>query len=68
MYGFLWGQLKTRAYATPDDNKKALHCTVDACQTICNCPGIPERVRRSMIRRVEACIEIHGEYFNNYYK
>jgi hypothetical protein len=52
--GFLpVGTPKTLVYAAPVDNEEALHHrTVDACQTIRNCPGIFERMLRSMIRRV----------------
>jgi hypothetical protein len=40
--GFLpVGTPKTPVYAAPVDNEEALHHrTVDACQTILNCPGI----------------------------
>jgi hypothetical protein len=38
---YLWGQLKTRVYAAPVDNKERLpHRIVGVCQTIRNCPGI----------------------------
>jgi hypothetical protein len=54
----LWEHLKTLVYAAPVDNKEALHHRiVDACQTIRNYSDIFERMRRSMMRRVEACIE-----------
>jgi hypothetical protein len=63
---YLWGRLKTLVYAAPVDNEEALHnCTVDACQTIRNYPGVFVRMRRSMMRRVEACIESHGEHFEH---
>jgi hypothetical protein len=62
---YLWGHLKPLVYATPADNEEALHCIVDACQTIRNYPGIFERMRRSMIRIVEACIESHGGHFEH---
>jgi hypothetical protein len=54
--GFLpVGTLKSLFYASPFDNEEALHHRiVDACQTIRNYPGIFERMRRSMMRRVEA--------------
>jgi hypothetical protein len=32
---------------------------VDVCQVVCNCPYIFERMRRSVMRRVDACIESH---------
>jgi hypothetical protein len=51
-------------YAAPFDNEKALHHRiVDACQTIRNYAGIFERMRRSTMRRVEACIESHDGPF-----
>jgi hypothetical protein len=60
----LWGHLKPLVYAAPLDNEEAFqHHIVDACQTIRNYPGIIERMRRSMIRRVEACIVCRGEHF-----
>jgi hypothetical protein len=50
----------------PVDNEEAFHHrTVDACQTIRNYSGICERVRRSMMRRVEACIEYHRGHFEH---
>jgi hypothetical protein len=63
--GFLpVGTPETLVYGAPIDNEEALHHRiVDACQTIRNCPGIFERMRRSMMRRVEACIESHGGHF-----
>jgi hypothetical protein len=36
------------------------HC--GACQTIRIYPGIFERIRRSMMKRVEASIESHGHF------
>jgi hypothetical protein len=57
---------KTVAYAAPVDNEMALHHPiVDACQSIRNYPGIFDRMRRSMMRRVEACIESHGGHFEH---
>jgi hypothetical protein len=60
--GFLpAGTPKTFVYAVPVDNGDALHhLIVDTCQIIPNYPGIFERMRRSMMRRVEVCIESHG--------
>jgi hypothetical protein len=53
---YLWGHLKTLVNAA---------LVVDACQTIRNYPGIFERMRRSMMRRVDACIESHGGHFEH---
>jgi hypothetical protein len=66
LYLYMWGNLKTVVYAAPVDNEEALHHrNVEACQTIRNYPGIFERIRRSTTRRVQACIESHGGYFEN---
>jgi hypothetical protein len=47
-------------YAAPVDNEEALYRrNVDAYQAISNYPGIFERMRRSMMRRVEACTDPH---------
>jgi hypothetical protein len=65
--GFLpVGIPKTLVYAAPVDNEKALHHRNMAdCQTISNYPTIFERMRRSMMRRVEKCIESHGGHFEH---
>jgi hypothetical protein len=63
---YLWGHLKPLVYAAPVDNEEALHHRiVDACQTIRNYPGIFKWMRRSMMRRVEGCIESHGGQFEH---
>jgi hypothetical protein len=63
---YLWEQLKTLVYAAPVENKEALHHRiVDGCQTIRNYPGIFEQIKRSMMRRVEACVESHGGHFEH---
>jgi hypothetical protein len=56
---------KTLLYAVLVDKEKALHRIVDACQTIRNYPGIFERMRRSMMKHVVACIESHGGPFEH---
>jgi hypothetical protein len=49
---FLWGHLKSLAYAAPVDNEETLHHrVVDACQTIRSCPGIFEWMQKFMMRR-----------------
>jgi hypothetical protein len=50
----LWGKMETLVSAAPVDNEERLHHrSVDACQTIRVYPDISERMRRSMMRRVE---------------
>jgi hypothetical protein len=62
----LWKHIETLVYAAPVDNEKGLHQhIVDACQTVRNYPGIFARMRRSMMRRVEACTESHGGHFEH---
>ncbi|EZA50509.1 hypothetical protein X777_10702 [Ooceraea biroi] len=62
---FLWGQLKSLVYATPIQNEEDLrNRIIDGCERIRNTPGIFERVRQSMERRVEACIMAAGGHFS----
>jgi hypothetical protein len=62
------GAPKHLVYPTPAENEEA-HRTVDACQTIRNHPAISERMRMSMMRRVEACIEnLMEDFLRTYYK
>jgi hypothetical protein len=60
---------KTRVYAAPVDNEEALHHRiVVACQTISNCPGILQRMRRSMMRRAETSVRSRGGHLGTYCK
>jgi hypothetical protein len=53
-------------YAAPVDIEEALHHRiVDALRTIRNYPGTFERLRPSMMRRIEACIKSHGRHFEH---
>jgi hypothetical protein len=51
-------------YAAPADKEEA-HWIVGTCHSIRNYAGIFERMRRSMMRRVEACTESHGGHFEH---
>jgi hypothetical protein len=66
-FGFyLWRCLETLLYAAPVDIEEALHHrTLHACQTTRKQHGICERMFRSMMRRVEWCIESYGEHFEH---
>jgi hypothetical protein len=44
---------------------KLHHSIEDACETIYNYLGIFERIRRSLMRRVEACFVSHGGHFEH---
>jgi hypothetical protein len=55
---YLWGHLRILVYAAPVDNE-------EACQTIRIYLSILERMRRPVMRRVEACMEYHGSNFEH---
>jgi hypothetical protein len=64
---YLWEHLQPLVYAAPVDNEETLHHrTVDACQTVYASPGIFEWLRRSMMRRVEVCVESDGDILSIY--
>ena len=55
---FLWGYLETLVYATPVDHVDDLLARiVDGCNTIRTTPGLLERVRESMLRRCQLCLQ-----------
>ena len=55
---FLWGHLKTLVYATPVDHVDDLPPRiVDGCNTIRTTPGLLARVRQSMLRRCQLCLQ-----------
>jgi len=63
---FLWGYLKNLVYATPVETVEQLQQRIfDSCRTIQNTAGIFERVRQSMVRRCNACIEAGGCQFEH---
>lgn len=63
---FLWGHLKTLVYLTPIQNEQELrNRIIDSCRTIQNTPGIFQRVRESMRRRLDACIQAGGGHFQH---
>jgi hypothetical protein len=63
---YLWKYLKTLVYAAPVDSEHALHHrSVDIYHTIRNYPVILERMRRSMMRHVEVCIESYWIHFEH---
>jgi hypothetical protein len=62
---YLWGRLNTLALAAPVDNEETLHHrTVDACQSMRNCPAISERTRRSVSRTaLNLMVDILGTFY-----
>lgn len=62
----IWGHLKTLVYSTPVQNVEDLrHRIIQACNEIRNTPGIFERIRRSMRRRLESCVLAGGGHFEH---
>lgn len=63
---FFWGYLKSLVYATPVvDENDLRNRIVDSSNIIRNTPGIFERVRHSMERRLRACIDSRGSHFEH---
>jgi hypothetical protein len=64
---YLWEHLKALVYAAHVGNKEALQRRIVDATVKCHfqLPRIFERLRGSMMRRVEACIESHGGYFEH---
>lgn len=62
---FLWGHLKHLVYSTATvDSPEDLRARIIAsCDTIRHTHGIFERVRQSLRRRIEACIDAGGRHF-----
>lgn len=64
---FLWGYLKLLVYTTRVKNKDDLrNRIVDGCNSIRSIPGIFERVRESMKRRLDSCIIADGGHFQQF--
>lgn len=64
---FLWGHLKSLVYTTPVETVEELRNRIMAsCNTIRNTPGIFERVRQSLRRRLEACVTVGGGHFEQF--
>jgi hypothetical protein len=60
---WLWGHLKTLVYLAPINDLEVLQQRVqNACQEIRVKPGIFDRVRTSVRRRAESCVEMHGNH------
>ncbi|KAJ4431746.1 hypothetical protein ANN_20350 [Periplaneta americana] len=64
---YLWGHLKQLVYGADIPDQETLHRRVmEACETIRHHPGVFERVRQSIIRRVHACLEARGGHFEHW--
>lgn len=61
---FLWGHLKSIVYSSPVESVEDLRVRIsNGIERIRQTPGIFERVRESMSRRLEACIGNEGRHF-----
>jgi hypothetical protein len=60
---WLWRHLKTLVYSAPINDLEGKQQRVqNACQEIRVKPGIFDRVRTSVRRRAENCVEMHGNH------
>lgn len=60
---YLWGHLKPQVYSAPIKNEETLHqLNFYECQTIRSRSGSFESVRKSVSRRVYACIDFGGTF------
>ena len=64
---FLWGHLKSLVYIIPIENENDLRNRIVAsCEAIRNTPGIFERVRQSLKRRVDRCSMAQSRHFQQF--
>src|SRR5678815_4633570 len=64
---YLWGHLKTLVYSSKIDTVEDLRLRImSGIETIKQTPGIFERVRQSMRRRLDACIGNNGGHFQHH--
>lgn len=61
---FFWGHLKSLVYATDIiDENDLRHKIFEGANTICQQPGIFQRVRENWFRRCQLCVERQGGHF-----
>ncbi|PSN44561.1 hypothetical protein C0J52_12439 [Blattella germanica] len=62
----VWGHVKSLVYATEVNSLEELRLRIEAAfQNVQNTPGLPERIRNSFQRRVQCCIQMHGQHFEH---
>ena len=62
----VWGHVKSLVYATEVNSLEELRLRIEAAfQHLQNSPGLPERIRNSFHRRVQCCIQTHGQHFEH---
>jgi len=63
---YIWGHVKSEVYSTPVTNVDELwERTVATFGAIRNRPGQLERVRESMMRRLNGCVAANGQHFEH---
>ena len=61
------GAFENSCLTTPVPNVETLRARiVDGCDTIRHSPGLHQRIRDSMRRRVDACILANGGHFEHF--
>jgi hypothetical protein len=64
---WLWRHLKTLVYSAPINDLEVLQLPIEnASQGIWVKPGIFDRVRLSVQRRAESCVEMHGNHIEHH--
>jgi hypothetical protein len=64
---YLWDHLNTANYAASFNKLQTLHHRiVDTYKTVRSCLDMYERMRRFIMRWVEACIMSHGAHFEHF--
>ena len=58
------GHVKSLVYAAEDNSLEELRLRIEAAfQHLQNSPGLLERIRNLFQKRVECCIQTHGQHF-----
>jgi hypothetical protein len=64
---YLWGHLKSVVYETPvPDIVELRRRLTQGCEDIKATNEVFERIRRSLLRRAETCVEIDRSHFEQY--
>jgi hypothetical protein len=62
----VWGHVKCLMYTSAVDTVEELQHRIEgACQQISNEPGVFERIRISMQRRAQCCVQMQGHHFEH---
>jgi hypothetical protein len=63
---YLWGHIKNEVYVTPVTNVDELwERIISTFDAIRNRPGQLERVKESMMRRLNRCVAANGQHFEH---